>query len=67
MNEHLDEDILERYILNALPEAEAESVEDHISLCIDCLDRLDGITAFVNAIRRVLQMEDPRQQKAGSG
>jgi hypothetical protein len=51
---HLDDIVLERYAMNTLSEGEAEQVEDHISLCANCLNRLDEESAFLRDIRHAL-------------
>jgi hypothetical protein len=61
---HLQDEILERYAKNSLPEAEAETVEDHLALCSHCLDRLDETTAFVEGMHAALKnrpAEEPRK------
>jgi hypothetical protein len=54
---HLDDIVLERYAMNTLSELEAEQVEDHISLCANCLNRLDEESAFLRDIRQTLSAE----------
>jgi hypothetical protein len=54
---HPDDNVLEQYALNRLSFAEAESVEDHISLCKSCLDRLDEEVAFVHDLKAVLERD----------
>jgi hypothetical protein len=49
---HVDDDVLERYAMQTLPEAEAEVVEDHIALCAGCLDRLDETTAYIESMKK---------------
>ncbi len=51
---HLDEDVLERYVMNRFSESQAEAVEDHICLCGRCGDRLDQTIAYVGGIRSIL-------------
>jgi hypothetical protein len=61
---HLQDEILERYAMNSLPEAEAETVEDHLAFCSHCLDRLDETTAFVKGMHTALKnqpAEEPRR------
>jgi hypothetical protein len=58
---HLNEDVLERYAMNRLSEAESEEVEDHIAICSDCLDSLDHVTAFVNGMRTALREAESTQ------
>ncbi len=55
LERHLDEDVLERYAMNCLPETEAEAVEDHTSLCFHCMNRLDEASALIQVMRTGLQ------------
>ncbi len=55
LKRHLDEDVLERYVMNRLSESQAEAVEDHICLCGHCGNRLDQTTAYVGGIRSILR------------
>jgi hypothetical protein len=52
---HLNDDVLERYAMSSLSEAEAEAVEDHIALCSRCLDRLDEATTYIEGMRAALK------------
>jgi hypothetical protein len=54
---HLDDDVLERYVMSRLSETEAETVEDHIAICSQCLDRMDQTTAYVEGMRTALKAE----------
>jgi hypothetical protein len=62
---HLNDEVLERYAMSRLSETESESVEDHIVTCVQCLDRLDQTTAFVNGMRAALEesSEEPEKMK----
>ena len=48
---HIHEDDLERYAMQTLPEADLESLEEHLLICSACRERLDAETEFVSAIR----------------
>lgn len=48
---HLDEESLERYSLNRLPEAEVEALEEHLLACEHCQQRLDEMDEFLAAAR----------------
>jgi hypothetical protein len=58
---HLNDDILERYAMSRLSEAESETIEDHIAFCPHCLDRLDQTTAFVEGMRTSLRNSGKEQ------
>jgi serine/threonine protein kinase len=46
MNEHPSEDQLLRFQNDALPEADAAQVEDHLEECLECRDLLDALSPF---------------------
>ena len=52
---HLNEDVLERYTMSRLSEAESETVEDHVALCTRCLDKLDQTNAFIQGMSAALK------------
>lgn len=58
LEQHPDEDVLERYAMNRLSEAEADAVEDHTSLCTNCMDRLDEAVAFVAVMKTELKKHE---------
>jgi hypothetical protein len=60
---HLDDIVLEQYAMNRLSAVDAERVEDHISLCASCLDRLDDASAVVHNIRDALTMNPELQRE----
>ena len=47
---HIDEDLLEEYVMRGGSPEERQRVEEHIQICPACLDRFDCLAAFVNAI-----------------
>ena len=52
MPAHIDEDTLELYAMNRLPEADAAPVEEHLLVCPHCQDRLieiDRLLADLNS------------------
>src|SRR5262245_54702079 len=55
-NECLSEELLSRYAVGDLSEAEAGSVDSHLAACRACLDRLDTLTrrpyTLVEALRQ---------------
>ena len=60
---HLNDELLERYAMSRLSEAEFEAVEDHIATCVHCLDRLDQTTAFVDGMRTALKDHHQEEQE----
>jgi hypothetical protein len=48
---HASEEVLERYSLGTLDEAELASFEEHLLVCQRCQDRLAEMDAFVRATR----------------
>jgi anti-sigma factor RsiW len=49
--DHIPEDLLELYSLGRLDESQLAPVEEHLLICHDCQDRLEGIDEFVAALR----------------
>jgi anti-sigma factor RsiW len=68
---HLSIEMLERYALRELSSLEQQRVENHVTRCPECLDRLYGETAWVNGMRLMDRMrrkvsasaKESRQQK----
>lgn len=58
---HLDDNVLEQYAMNRLSVTGAEIVEDHISLCQSCLDRLDAEVALIRDLKGVLEKDRPTE------
>lgn len=52
---HASEEVLERYALGTLSEAETEPFEEHLLVCPVCQDRLAEMDAFVEATRRAAE------------
>jgi tetratricopeptide (TPR) repeat protein len=53
MREHPNEEILRKFIANELPSEEARSVDRHLSICSECRDQADAVSA-----RLALQLLD---------
>ena len=49
--DHATEEGLERYSMGALPETEAEVLEEHLLVCVACQDRLTEADRYVRAVR----------------
>jgi hypothetical protein len=61
LEKHAAEETLEEYSRAALPDAEAEILEEHLLVCPECQDRLAEIDAFMRVARQAamkLQMEE---------
>jgi anti-sigma factor RsiW len=43
---HISEDLLDQHALKRLPETEVATLEEHLSVCPECLDRLQLTDAF---------------------
>jgi hypothetical protein len=48
---HVPDELLERYSLGVVPEAEAADLEEHLLLCECCQDRLRETDVFIEAMR----------------
>jgi len=53
---HLSIELLERYALRELSSREQQRVENHVTRCSECLDRLYSETAWVNGMRLMNRM-----------
>ena len=51
---HVDEELLERYSLGRIGEDEAASLEEHLLICEECMDRLEGLNVYHRAMRAAL-------------
>lgn len=49
-------ELLERYALRELSSREQQRVENHVTRCSECLDRLYSETAWVNGMRLMNRM-----------
>ena len=52
---HIDDDDLERYVLDQLSEAEAAPIDEHLLVCQECQDRLAQVNQRVQAMRASLR------------
>jgi len=59
---HIAEDVLERYVMAKLSEAEVIPVEEHLLVCERCRQRAEGLDEFVDAIRSAAT-----SRRAGAG
>ena len=50
-DDHVDEEILERYALGRLNEDEAAPVEEHLLVCHWCQDALGAAEEYIRAVR----------------
>jgi hypothetical protein len=49
--QHIGDDLLAQYAVQALPEADVIPLEEHLLICPNCLDRLQAELEFVAAMR----------------
>ena len=63
--QHINEDLLEQYLFGTLPEAEIESLEEHLLVCHSCIDAAELHLAFVQSLRSTLDNAAPRTRAAG--
>ena len=65
--DHIPEDLLDRYAVRALPEAEAAPLEEHLLGCTLCQDRLQLTDDFVAALRSVVSQRHQAKRRATRG
>ena len=59
---HGTDDRLEQYAFGRLPASELPSFEEHLLICPECLERLDGIADFAIAMQDALTAEAMRAE-----
>jgi len=64
---HASEEVLERYALDILPEAELASFEEHLLVCSLCQDRLAETETFIRAMRAAARKVEAAPESAGVG
>ena len=52
---HIDDDDLERYVLDRQSEERAAAIEEHLLVCEECQDRLAQTDQRVQAMRAALR------------
>ena len=52
---HIDDDALDRYVLDQLSEKEAAPIDEHLLACQECQDRLAQVNQRVQAMRAALR------------
>ena len=48
---HVNDDDLERYVLDRVPEERAAAIEEHLLVCEQCQDQLTQVDQRVQAMR----------------
>ena len=68
IDHHPSEEVLERYLFGALPEAEVEQLEEHLLVCHSCIDAAEQLMTFVQSLRSSLGSGGkPKTRAAGRG
>ena len=62
---HISEDLLEQYLFGTLPDAELESLEEHLLICHSCIETAEQLLAFVQSLRSTLENAAPKARAAG--
>ena len=65
IKDHPGEEVLERYLFGALPEPQAEVVEEHLLVCHSCIESAEQLLAFVQSLRDTFSGK-PKVRRAGS-
>ena len=60
---HVADDVLEKYLLHRLPEAELASVEEHLLVCPQCQTQAEEMEEFILATQAALR--EDRKKPAG--
>ena len=64
MTSHIDDELLERYSLGRLAEAESAVVEEHLLVCSECQDRLAEADEYTQVMRQALSELPPEKEKS---
>src|SRR5258706_3086931 len=66
---HVAEDVLERYLMNRITEAEKATVEEHLLVCSSCQTQTEETEAFILAARVALRepFRKPAMRAARAG
>ena len=51
---HLDEELLERFVMNFCTAAEKRSIEQHLDVCSECSNRLAETIEWIGLVRAAL-------------
>jgi hypothetical protein len=62
---HISEDLLEQYLFGTLPDAELESLEEHLLVCHCCIETAEQLLAFVQSLRSTLGNAALKARAAG--
>jgi hypothetical protein len=65
LSNHLDDEQLSAHADNALSPQETAEVQAHIATCSECQERLDGFRAVASLLRRLPEVEPPRDFALG--
>src|SRR5688572_10548843 len=62
---HLSVDLLERYLLKRLPEAELDALDEHLMVCHACVDRAEQAQSELLLLRQALANMGFERRKEG--
>jgi anti-sigma factor RsiW len=62
--EHPDERNLEKYLLGALRQAEADRIEEHLLVCHACVDKASELGDYIRALRKTLDAKETKAPAA---
>ncbi len=56
---HINDEVLELFALNRLPDDRLPAVEEHILICEECRERLHTVDVFLSTLKTTLRRSDP--------
>lgn len=56
---HIDDEVLELFALNRLPDDRLPAVEEHILICEECRERLHTVDIFLSTLKTTLRRSAP--------
>jgi hypothetical protein len=67
LQEHPDENNLEKYLLGALRQPEANQIEEHLLVCHACVHKDTELGDYIRAVRKTLDAKGTKAQAARKG
>ena len=64
IEQHPNEEVLERYLFGSLPEQEVGQVEEHLLVCHSCIETAEQLWTFVQSLRNSLGTEQRLKARA---
>jgi anti-sigma factor RsiW len=67
LEEHPEENNLEKYLLGVLGQPEADRIEEHLLVCHACVRKATELGDYIRAVRKTLDDKGTKAQAARKG